>query len=257
MKRLLALLVLPALLGSGCLPFMPKKTSPDSSVIERDIQQSGLMGLYVVPEETTDPLPAIVLIHEWWGLNDYIKDEAKKLSREGYAVFAIDLYDGEVASSSARAGELTGAIRAKPAATVAKLRAALDFLQEQPEVQRDRLASLGWCFGGAMENLLVSSGEDRLKANVVYYGTPVTDNVAIARMTKPMLGIWGRDDQSIPVEQVNAFEQALKDQGTPVEFHIYDGAGHAFANPTRGEGYRPDAAADAWQKTLEFLKKNL
>ncbi len=237
------------------MPRMNQSEGP--AVIERDIEQTGLQGYYVVPEDTDDPLPGVLLIHEWWGLNDYIKDEAKKLSEQGYAVFAIDLYDGEVASSSARAGELAGAIRGNPEATIGKMRAALDFLQEQPEVQRDRIGSLGWCFGGAMNNLLASSGEDRLKATVVYYGTPVTDKAALVRIKKPMLGIWGRDDQSISVDQVNAFEQSLKDQGTPVEFHIYDGAGHAFANPTRGDAYRPEATADAWKKTLEFLKKNL
>ena len=257
MKRLFALLLLPALLGSGCLSFMSKHSDQTSSVIERDIQQNGLFGLYLVPEDATEPLPGIVLVHEWWGLNQYIKDEAKKLSEEGYAVFAIDLYDGEVASSSARAGELAGSVRANPEAALTKMRAAIDFLQEQPEVQRDRLAGFGWCFGGAMENLLASSGEDRLKANVVYYGTPVTNKAALARMTKPTLGIWGRDDQSIPVDQVNAFEQALKDQGTPVEFHIYDGAGHAFANPTRGEGYRPEATADAWHQLTGSLLFNI
>lgn len=237
---------------------MSKDTTPDTPpVIEREIQQSDVRGLYVVPEAITDPLPGVLLIHEWWGLNDQIKDEARKLANQGYAVFAIDLYDGEVATDTARAGELAGAVRADPDTALAKMRAALDVLQAQPEVQPDRLASWGWCFGGGMSGLLGSSEDHRIKATIMYYGTPVTDKKALARMTQPVLGIWGAEDQSIPVDQVNAFEQSLKDQGTPVEFHIYDGAGHAFANPTRGDAYRPEATADAWEKTLEFLRKNL
>jgi carboxymethylenebutenolidase len=116
---------------------------------------------------------------------------------------------------------------------------------------------MGWCFGGGMSNIIASSGDGRVRASVVYYGTPVTDPARLKNMTHPILGIWGEEDQSVKVDTVRAFEQSLRSQKTPVEFHYYAGAGHAFANPTRGDAYRPEATADAWAKTLDFLAKNL
>ncbi len=219
------------------------------------IDQNGLKGLYVLPQERTGKLPAVMVVHEWWGLNEQIKQEARRLAGEGYAVFAIDLYDGEVATDASRAGELAGKVRANPAEAERKMRLAFDFLEAQPDVDASRMASMGWCFGGGMSALIGSSGDPRVKATVIYYGTPVTDASRLRKMSQPVLGIWGVEDQSIKVDTVRAFEQSLQAQGTPVEFHYYEGAGHAFANPTRGDAYRPEATADAWEKTLEFLRQ--
>ena len=228
-----------------------------ASVVMQDVATKDVHGLFVLPKNRAGKIPGVLVIHEWWGLNDQIKDEAKKLAAEGYAVFAIDLYDGEIAADAKRAGELAGSVRGKPEVALAKMKSALDFLAAQPEVQGDNLASLGWCFGGGFSALEGTAGDPRLKATVIYYGTPITDAKQLSRMKRPVLGIWGEDDQSIPVANVEAFEAALKKQGTPVKFHIYPGAGHAFANPTRGDAYRPEATADAWSKTLRFLSEQL
>lgn len=266
MKRLLSILLASAsLVGGGCLaapqPSVPPSPTPAAPVLpdvrEEAVNTTSVRGLLVLPAKAEGPLPGLLVIHEWWGLNDQIKDEARKLAREGYAVFAIDLYDGEVATDAKRAGELAGAVRQNPDAAIAKMRAALDLLDARPEVERGTLASLGWCFGGGMSALVGTTGDPRIKATAIYYGTPITDATQLSRMTQPVLGIWGAEDQSIPVTSVNAFEASLKKQKTPVEFHVYDGAGHAFANPTRGDAYRPDATADAWRKTLDFLSRNL
>lgn len=213
--------------------------------------------MYFVPSQREGKLPGLLVVHEWWGLNEQIKDEARNLADKGYAVFAISLYGDEVASDSKRAGELAGQVRGNPADAERQMKLALDYLEKQPEVDAARLASMGWCFGGGMSNILASSGDKRVKASVVYYGTPVTDPARLKNMSQPILGIWGEDDQSVKVDAVRAFEQSLKAQKTPVEFHYYSGAGHAFANPTRGDSYRPEATADAWIKTLEFLARNL
>lgn len=260
MKHLSIFLPVLALFGAGCLPTFEElrfDTTTIGVVEERIVQDNGLYGMYVTPERASDKLPAILVVHEWWGLNDQIRDEARRLAAEGYAVFAIDLYDGEVATDPARAGELAGEVRANPAEAERKMKLAFDFLEARPEVDAERMASMGWCFGGGMSAIIGSSGDPRVKATVIYYGNPVTDASRLRNMSQPVLGIWGVEDQSIRVDTVRVFEQSLQAQGTPVEFHYYEGAGHAFANPTRGDAYRPAATADAWQKTLEFLRKNI
>ncbi|MCK9361619.1 dienelactone hydrolase family protein [Patescibacteria group bacterium] len=261
MKKILLAVSALALMAAGC-PTAPTVSTPEtpkgmSAVIEQNVDQNGLKGTFFVPSKREGKLPALLVMHEWWGLNDYIKNEARNLADEGYAVFAISLYDGEVATTSSRAGELAGQVRANPAEAERQMKLALNFLERQPEVDASRMASMGWCFGGGMSNILVSSGDKRVKASVVYYGTPITDPAHLKNMSQPILGIWGEDDQSVKADTVRTFEQALKSQGTPTEFHYYAGAGHAFANPTRGDAYKPEATADAWTKTLDFLARNL
>ena len=257
MKKLFLALSAAALVAAGC-PSVPSATiQPTMSVTETAVHEGDLYGAFFAKDPAPSNAPGLLIIHEWWGLNDQIKEEARKLADQGYAVFAIDLYDGEVAKDASRAGELAGKVRANPAEAERKLKLALDFLEKQETVDKTRLASLGWCFGGGMSNIIASSGDPRLKASVVYYGTPTADAARLKNMSRPILGIWGEDDQSVKAADVRAFEEKLKAQGTPVQFHYYAGAGHAFANPTRGDAYRPEAAADAWQKTLDFLKREL
>lgn len=261
MKKLLLSLAAIALLAAGCPTTSPLTNQSEvktmATVTEHSVNEEGLHGMYFAPSQREGKVPGLLVVHEWWGLNDQIKDEARNLANQGYAVFAISLYGDEVASDSKRAGELAGQVRSNPADAERQMKLALDFLEKQPEVDAARLASMGWCFGGGMSNIIASSGDGRVKASVVYYGTPTTDAARLKNMSRPILGIWGVDDQSIKVADVKAFEQKLKDQGTAAEFHYYEGAGHAFANPTRGDSYRPEATADAWAKTLDFLAKNL
>ena len=115
---------------------------------------------------------------------------------------------------------------------------------------------VGWCFGGgwSLGTTLLMPG--KIDGTVIYYGHLETDPAKLAAIKHPVLGLFGAEDKSIPADSVRAFESALKKQGTPVEIKIYDGAGHAFANPSGGN-YRPDAAKDAWQRTTAFLARNL
>lgn len=260
MRHLFFSLMIVALVGAGCAPTTPAPTqlpTLPTATTEQSVKTDKVQGLYVLPAERNGKIPGIVIVHEWWGLNDQIKDEARRIAAQGYAVFAIDLYDGQVAADSAEAGKLATAARSNPDASVAKMTAALDYLAAQSDVKSDTLAAWGWCFGGGFSALTGATGDPRLKATVVYYGAPVTDATQLKKMTAPVLGVWGEDDQSIPAAKAREFEAALKKQGTDAEFHYYPGAGHAFANPTRGDSYRPEATADAWTKTMEFLKKNL
>lgn len=206
-------------------------------------------GYYAEPADGGD-YPGIVMIHEWWGLNDNIKAEAERLASEGYRVLAVDLYRGKVATTREQAMAYRG--EAPQSETTANLQAAADFLRDRGS---ERIASLGWCYGGGKSLELALSGEP-LDATVIYYGTLATSTAELARINWPVLGIFGEEDASIPTTTVRQFESALDRIGTENEIYIYPGVGHAFANPS-GDNYSPQETADAWQKTLAFLDRTL
>ena len=206
-------------------------------------------------QQQQQKLPAVVMIHEWWGLNDNIKDMADELASEGYVVLAADLYNGEVATTPDKAMQLVGIVRENPEQAISNLQSAVQYLASLPNVNSSRIASLGWCFGGGQSlQLALNSEQNPLAATVIYYGNLVNDTNELSKINWPVLGIFGDQDQSIPVEAVNAFEQALNETGITNEIYIYPGVGHAFANPS-GDNYAPAETVDAWEKTLEFLKK--
>ncbi len=200
------------------------------------------------------PFPAIVVIHEWWGLNDWVKEQASRLADQGYVALAIDLYRGKVADNSDTAHQLARGLPEDRA--MRDLHAAVAFLQSEPNVKKDRIASIGWCMGGGY-SLGVAVQEPILAATVVNYGRLVTDPAAIQKIHAAILGNFGALDQGIPAEDVKKFEAALKQAGKTVDIKIYPDAGHAFENPNNKTGYRADDAADAWQRTLRFLNDTL
>jgi carboxymethylenebutenolidase len=206
-------------------------------------------------QQQQQKLPAVVMIHEWWGLNDNIKDMADELASEGYVVLAADLYNGEVATTPDKAMQLVGTVRENPEQAISNLQSAVQYLASLPNVNSSRIASLGWCFGGGQSlQLALNSEQNPLAATVIYYGNLVNDTNELSKINWPVLGIFGDQDQSIPVESVNAFEQALNETGITNEIYIYPGVGHTFANPS-GDNYAPAETVDAWEKTLAFLKK--
>jgi carboxymethylenebutenolidase len=200
------------------------------------------------------PFPAIVVIHEWWGLNDWVKEQASKLSEEGYEALAIDLYRGKVASTPDEAHEI---MRAVPEDRAARdLHAAFSYLQSLPTVKKDRIGAIGWCMGGGY-SLDIAMAEPTLRADVINYGHLATETASLSKINAPILGIFGGKDRGISVDDIKKFEQALKQAGKKVEIHIYPNAGHAFENPNNKDGYRPDDAAEAWQQTVNFLASRL
>jgi carboxymethylenebutenolidase len=198
--------------------------------------------------------PAVVMIHEWWGLNENIEHMADVLAGHGYVVFAVDLYEGEVAMNSSRAAELSGQVRENPDEAVAKMSRAVSGLRAMPYTT-DQVASLGWCFGGG-QSLQLSLSDADLNATVIYYGTLVTDAETLERIDAPVLGIFGAEDQVVSVESVREFNRSLGELGIEREIHVYEGAGHAFANPS-GQSFQPEATRDAWNETLSFLAETL
>jgi carboxymethylenebutenolidase len=198
-----------------------------------------------------ESFPGVVLIHEWWGLNDNIKEAAKKIASHGYVVLAVDLFDGNVATDAQTAMQLTSAFEQDTA--TANMNSAVEYLQSNYSVES--MASIGWCFGGA-QSLNLALNNDGMDATVIYYGRLVTEQKALSSISWPVLGIFAELDQGIPPQKVNEFEAVLDELEIPNEIHIYSGVDHAFANPT-GERFAPEEADDAWQKTLEFLEMNL
>jgi len=195
--------------------------------------------------------PSVVMIHEWWGLNDHIKDMARQLASEGYTVLAVDLYEGEVATTPERARQLTSSMDQERATR--NMRSAVAYLREKEDAKK--MASLGWCFGGGQSLQLALSGE-KLDATVIYYGSLVTGEAKLSVIKWPVLGIFGDKDTSIPVSKVKEFNSALDKLGIKNQIYIYQGVGHAFANPS-GDNYASNEAKDAWEKTVAFLNEHL
>lgn len=200
------------------------------------------------------PFPALIVIHEWWGLNDWVKDQASKFADQGYVALAVDLYRGKVADTQELAHELMRGVpedRAKR-----DLRAAFDYLAAQSNVKKDRIGSVGWCMGGGY-SLDVALLEPKLAATIINYGHLATDPAEIKKINAPILGSFGGKDGGITPDDVKKFQQILNQLGKKNEIKIYPDAGHAFENPNNKQGYRADDAADAWKRTLDFLASTL
>ena len=207
------------------------------------------------PTMSTEKLPAVIMIHENRGLNDNIKDTADILAKQGYVVLAVDLFQGQVTADPNQARELSSSVRNNPGIAIENMKSAIAYLSSLQNVNASRIASIGWCFGGGQSLQLALNSEDHpLAATIIYYGQVVNDTNEISKIKWPVLGIFGDQDQSISVDSVKAFEQALNETGVTNEIYIYPGVGHAFANPSN-DNYAPQETADAWKKTLAFLKK--
>ena len=220
------------------------------------IDGESVEGYYAAPEDMDSPLPGILAIHEWWGLNENIEAMARRLAGEGYQVLAVDLYNGQVADTPQQAQQLIKQVGDNQFAAEANISKAYNYLTE--EKQATSMASIGWCFGGSwsLETALLFPQE--LDAAVIYYGGQVGEKTAedLSVLEMPILGIFGEEDSSIPLETVEQLESTLEELGKTAEIIVYEDAGHAFANPS-GQNYVPEAAEDAWAKTTEFLNEYL
>jgi carboxymethylenebutenolidase len=214
--------------------------------------ESKFSGYFVKPAGY-GPFPALVMIHEWWGLNDQIKGMADKLAGDGYVVMAVDLF-GKSTTDPADALRMVRGLNQLTAIT--NMLSATDYLRASSHVNPAKLGSIGWCFGGG-QSLQLAINDPKLVCAVMYYGQPVTDADQLGKIRAAILGLFGEADQSIPMSEVDAFKTALKKAEVGFAIYTYPGAGHAFANPTRGDSYKPEAAADAWKNTTAFLAKYL
>jgi len=234
-----------------------KNVSLQNKTVEYYPHAQGYL-VYPVPSNDTvsKKLPAVVMIHEWWGLNKNIKDMANLLAKQGFFVLAADLYKGQVANTTQRAMELVQEVRNNQSSSTNNLQSAVKYLSSLPEVDNSKIVSLGWCFGGGQSlQLALNSKEHPLAATILYYGTPlVNDKASLSKIKWPLLGIFGNKDQSIPLDEINQFRTSLNQSGVTNQVLIYNGVGHAFANPS-GDNYAPKETEDAWEKTIAFLNK--
>ena len=210
-------------------------------------------GYFAAPSDVFEPLPAIIVIHEWWGLNDNVRAMADRLAGEGYMVLAVDLYGGKTADSPNVARALMLDVVEDPAPAQDNIRAAYNFLTT---AGAPRIGSLGWCFGGGWSLNTAQLFPEELDAAVIFYGQVTGDDEKLRPISAPILGLFGADDTGIKVDSVQAFRASLERLRKDHEIHIYPGVGHAFANPT-GTNYNAEAATDAWARTLEFLGRHL
>jgi len=211
-------------------------------------------GHFVIPADMVDPLPAIIVIHEWWGLNDGVRSMANRLAGLGYIVLAVDLYGGKIAATPADARKLMLGVVENPEDAKENIRQAYQFLELTAGAPS--IGSLGWCFGGGWSLNTALLFPDQLDATVIYYGQVTDDEAKLEPMNVPILGIFGAKDKGIPVASVRGFEHALENLSKDYEIEVYPGVGHAFANPS-GNNYNAEAADKAWQRTVAFLNRHL
>jgi carboxymethylenebutenolidase len=198
--------------------------------------------------------PAVIVIHEWWGLDEWVRDQTDRFSQQGYVALAVDLYRGRTTSSMEEAHELSRGLPEDRA--IADLQAAVDFLSARVDVDPQRIGVIGWCMGGGYA-LKLATREPRLQATVINYGSLVTDPALIASIKGEVLGNFGGADRGIPPADVKTFQQALTTAGKDGDVKIYEGAGHAFMNPNNKQGYDAAATQDAWSRIDRFFARTL
>ena len=209
---------------------------------------------YLVQPEGDGPFPAVVVIQEWWGLDDHIKDVAERFAAEGYVALAPDLYRGEVALEPDDARRLAMELELDQA--LIDIQGAVNYLIAQPQVEPKQAGVVGFCMGGRLTMMMSYRGQN-VGAAVVFYGGGVQpSDEDLKAISAPLLGIYGEADQGIPVDLIQAWDTKLDEFGKEHEIIIYPDAPHAFFNNER-PSFRANESADAWTHTLEWLNKHL
>jgi carboxymethylenebutenolidase len=200
------------------------------------------------------PFPALIVIHEWWGLTDWIKGNADLLAKNGYAALAIDLYRGKLAENAEEAHEI---MRALPEDRAARdLKSAFNFLASNELVDKEKIGSIGWCMGGSY-SLMAAMNISDLAACVICYGRLVTEDESLEKIQTPVLGIFGENDRGIPAEDVKTFENALQEKGKDIKVVIYPDAGHGFMNSNNQKEFKEETTQKAWNEIMSFLELHL
>jgi len=198
--------------------------------------------------------PGVIVIQEWWGLVPHIKNVCERFAAEGFVALAPDLYHGRTTTSPDEAGKLMMALNIEKAEK--DLRGAIAYLLAHESVEGDRAGTVGFCMGGAL-SLYAASKNEQVGACVVFYGAHPKVKPDLENLRAPLLGLYAERDTFATPEGARELETKLKSLGKEAEIHVYDKADHAFFNDERSEVYKPDAAADAWQRTVHFLREHL
>ena len=215
-----------------------------------------IKGFLARPAAMTRPVPAIVIIHEWWGLNDHIKDIARRFAQEGYVALAPDLYSrmgSKVTTDATEAAKLMESLSSQ--AALRDLNAATTYLTQQPFVDGPRIGVVGFCMGGTLALTMTAHNSD-LKACVPFYGK-VPPSETFRYLLCPILYHYGAKDGWVTRQEVERLQQGMLQQSKPGAVHIYASAGHAFFNDTRPDAYSAPDATLAWDRTLQFFREYL
>tara|TARA_R110002049_G_scaffold9444_4_gene48050 strand:+ start:18146 stop:19018 length:873 start_codon:yes stop_codon:yes gene_type:complete len=218
-----------------------------------DVNEALVYGHFAFPSDMIEPLPAIILIHDWWGLNDDIRAVADRLASEGFMVLAIDLYSGETVTTAQEARQKTIQVLENQDDVAENMRQAITFVEA---VEAPAIGTVGWGFGGgwSLEGALLFPAE--IEAAVIYYGQVSSDEERLQVLEAPVLGLFGRNDRRIEVESVRDFEEAMQRLRKPVDIQVYADAGHSFADPAH-RNFDAAVAEDAWTRMLDFFALNL
>lgn len=218
----------------------------------KDVVVGGARGYLSLPPGAKPGMPAVIVVHEWWGLNDHIRHWADRLAATGIAALAVDLYGGNVATTTEQAQKYMTSV--SPDIAIKTLKAAAEYLKDDPQIKAKKRGVIGWCFGGHW-SLETALAVHNLDAAVVYYGFVPTDEKSLKELNTPLLAFFGTQDKSIPKDQVDAFEATLKRLNKDVRIERFD-ADHAFANPS-GDHYNSEASKKAWEQTRAFFAAKL
>lgn len=224
------------------------------SVVYAEVEGKPVTGYLARPAGSRGPLPGLIVIHEWWGLNDNVRAEARRLAAEGYVVLAVDLYGGVVATEVPDALKLSQQLTANRAPGEANLRAAYEFLERVEKAPR--IGTIGWCLGGGWSLRAAILLPSQVDATVIYYGNVRAGAAELAPLKMPVLGLFAGNDRVVPAASVADFQATMERLGKDVDVHVYPDAQHAFANPS-GTAYQAAAAEDAWRRTTAFLREHL
>jgi carboxymethylenebutenolidase len=245
-----------AVLSAAVALVLTGATATRAEVMTKDVTfpsgKEEVKGFLAMPDGK-GPFPAIVVIQEWWGLNDWVKDQAKRLAKEGYVALAPDLYRGKVASKPDQARKLMMGLPQDRA--IRDLKGATDYLAKNDRVNKERIGVIGWCMGGGLA-LQHALKDQRLKACAICYGRVVTNPKQLEPLQATILGVFGKEDRGIKIDDVRKFKAALDKAGKKVDsINEYD-AGHGFMREG-GDAYKADATRAAWQAIDRFFAKTL
>jgi carboxymethylenebutenolidase len=199
--------------------------------------------------------PGVIVIQEWWGLVDHIKELADRFAAEGFVALAPDLYHGEATSEPDEAGKLMMALNIDQAAK--DLRGAVQYLLSQGGATSDKVAVIGFCMGGQLALYAATVSPDQVGAVADFYGIHPNVKPDLGRLKAPVLGAFAEHDAMASPEAARALEEQIKQRGVATDFKVYPGTNHAFFNDTRPDIYAPDAAKDAWDRTLRWFRQHL
>lgn len=197
--------------------------------------------------EPDNPKGGMIVIQEWWGLNDDIRSIADRYAEEGYLAFAPDLYHGTLAVEPDEARKLAMSLERQIAAE--EIDAAIDWMKQERNV--GKVGCVGFCMGGGLTLATAMRPTSNVDAVHVYYGGGMPEGDALKSIKTPLMGSYGGEDQGIPKEKVDALRDALTEAGTPNDIKLYDGAKHSFFNA--GPAHHPEAAADSWERSKQWF----